>query len=39
MTKDLSIPMDQMDLRFLQLRSPTALAIRNMAHSMKSGGS
>jgi len=38
MTKDLSIPMDQMDLRFLQLRSPTALAIRNMAHSMKKRG-
>ena len=30
--------LDQMDLRFLQLRSPTALAIRNMAHSMKKRG-
>jgi len=38
MTKNLSIAMDQMDLRFLQLRSPTALAIRNMAHSIKKRG-
>jgi ParB/RepB/Spo0J family partition protein len=38
MTKNLSIAMDQMDLRFLQLRSPTALAIRNMAHSMEKRG-
>ena len=38
MTRNFSIPMDQMDLRFLPLRSPTALAIRNMAHSMKKRG-
>lgn len=38
MTSNLVITMDQMDLRFLQLRSPTALAIRNMAHSMKKRG-
>jgi ParB/RepB/Spo0J family partition protein len=38
MQRDRSIAMDQMDLRFLQLRSPTALAVRNMAHSMKKEG-
>ena len=38
MTRNLSIAIDQMDLRFLPLRSPTALAIRNMAHSMKKRG-
>ena len=27
-----------MDLRFLQLRSPTALAVRNMADSLKKRG-
>lgn len=32
------IAMDQIDLRFLQLRSPTALAVRNMAHWMKKRG-
>ncbi len=30
MKRDRSIAMDQMDLRFLQLRPPTALAVRNM---------
>ena len=30
--------LDQMDLRFLQLRSPTALSIKNMAHSMEKRG-
>lgn len=38
MKRNRLIAMDQMDLRFLQLRSPTALAVRNMAHSVKKRG-
>lgn len=38
MNRSSFIAIDQMDLRFLQLRSPTALAIRNMANSMKKRG-
>ena len=38
MTRSRFIAIDQMDLRFLQLRSPTALTIRNMANSMKKRG-
>jgi len=38
MTRNRFIAMDHMDLRFLQLRSPTALAIGNMAHSIKKRG-
>lgn len=38
MTKDRFITMDQVDLRFLKLRSPTALAIKNMAESLKKQG-
>ena len=38
MTKDRFITMDQVDLRFLKLRSPTALAIKNMADSLKKQG-
>ena len=38
MTRSRFIAIDQMDLRFFQLRSPTALAIRNMANSMKKRG-
>lgn len=38
MKRDRCIAMNQMDLRFLPLRSPTALAVRNMADSMKKQG-
>ncbi len=38
MNRNRFVAMDHMDLRFLQLRSPAALTVRNIAHSMKKQG-